>query len=828
MDGLMSQLNGVTKNFDPIDKINSIIKELANNLVFPSLNNKRLVDILTKNEEDLVDFIKNNSILSDIDDIIFILESKYRDVKGYSVEDRDITKIYDAVFNEGFFFNGKLTMFSGGTGSNRLTKGLLEMGADITLLVNAYDDGKSTGHIRRNLNLLGPSDIAKNIVALMGDSKQELRSFLEYRLPITKTSEQLRSDLRLAITDHEKSGLINDFLNKTDVSIKTQLRVFLTEFERAISTWETKYNQVYDLRDYGIRNMIYVGAHFHYNKDYHFTNNKLIEFFGLSGKIFLNNQEPLWLIAVTEKGNLLNCEAEVVFDHLNEEISEIFLVKKQLGDADIRQFNLLPSINDKINYIKSNFAVYPEATEEAIDSIKQSELIIFPPTTFHSSLTPTLVTKGISEALNNSNSLKIFVANLIRERGFHTLGENLVELEKYINHETNNGQKTEIDYIIINTHGYRTDGVINANRLPIDKKYLSQCGVDLIEVSVEEDSQYHMKHQNKLLAQIIHSLKMIDDIGYRVNKGKLIKKEKINKIENKREQLRQLLNNPFLYKEKESRIKRLIDEILGISGVDKFKPKRPIKVIILGAGKGTRLKSDIPKIIYPINGKANLAYLLEKYYKIDEKPIVVVNENDIKKLEGWSENYPSYNAKVIITKDLRGTAMSFFNVLKKEFSDFDGDIFLSWGDITNIRSETINLTCAIHQALESSVITIPTCWEKNPYAGLIRDNDGKIIDVFITKENPGHKRDFGEHDASIFIFKSKEVLEALKQLVNDSGIEKGTISELNFLKLIPKLTSLEKEIVGIASADPKECAGFNTQEEVEMVEQYMKTFIKIR
>ncbi|HLM61593.1 MAG TPA: 2-phospho-L-lactate transferase CofD family protein, partial [Pyrinomonadaceae bacterium] len=61
----------------------------------------------------------------------------------------------------------KIVVLCGGSGSGQFINHLLDQGADVTCLVNTYDDGKSTGRLRLALDTLGPSDVRKNLLSLM-------------------------------------------------------------------------------------------------------------------------------------------------------------------------------------------------------------------------------------------------------------------------------------------------------------------------------------------------------------------------------------------------------------------------------------------------------------------------------------------------------------------------------------------------------------------------------------------------------------------------------------------------------------------------------------
>src|SRR5882672_665566 len=82
-----------------------------------------------------------------------------------------------------------VVLFSGGSGTQTITDAFLKHGQiALTILINAYDDGLSTGRLRRFIpGMLGPSDVRKNINRLMPrtqDCHRALRILSDYRLPV--------------------------------------------------------------------------------------------------------------------------------------------------------------------------------------------------------------------------------------------------------------------------------------------------------------------------------------------------------------------------------------------------------------------------------------------------------------------------------------------------------------------------------------------------------------------------------------------------------------------------------------------------------------------
>jgi len=85
--------------------------------------------------------------------------------------------------------NLRVSMFCGGRGSTTITRELLRWpNIQLNLLVNAYDDGLSTGELRDFIpGMLGPSDFRKNLSHLLdlySNQQHALQLVLEYRLPL--------------------------------------------------------------------------------------------------------------------------------------------------------------------------------------------------------------------------------------------------------------------------------------------------------------------------------------------------------------------------------------------------------------------------------------------------------------------------------------------------------------------------------------------------------------------------------------------------------------------------------------------------------------------
>jgi 2-phospho-L-lactate transferase/gluconeogenesis factor (CofD/UPF0052 family) len=150
----------------------------------------------------------------------------------------------------------RVVLFSGGRGSGALTTALVRMpGVDLTLAINGYDDGASTGEVRRFLgDALGPSDFRKNasrLATALGSCAPALVRLLDERLPLGATAATvatLVSDLSgtparepASVDDAARSGLAK------------RLQAFLDEYGRS--------GRPFEFADCAVGNLVFAGAY---------------------------------------------------------------------------------------------------------------------------------------------------------------------------------------------------------------------------------------------------------------------------------------------------------------------------------------------------------------------------------------------------------------------------------------------------------------------------------------------------------------------------------------------------------------------------------------
>ena len=130
----------------------------------------------------------------------------------------------------------KITLFSGGSGNIRFINLINTLpGVELNILVNGYDDGKSTGEIRKYMpGILGPSDFRKNISHLINKNNFNGKIFhniFNYRFLKNITKKDFKSFLKLDVNNKIVKNLkIGDLSYQKFLMIKNYLNIFYSYY----------------------------------------------------------------------------------------------------------------------------------------------------------------------------------------------------------------------------------------------------------------------------------------------------------------------------------------------------------------------------------------------------------------------------------------------------------------------------------------------------------------------------------------------------------------------------------------------------------------------
>lgn len=191
--------------------------------------------------------------------------------------------------------------------------------------------------------------------------------------------------------------------------------------------------------------------------------------------------------------------------------------------------------------------------------------------------------------------------------------------------------------------------------------------------------------------------------------------------------------------------------------------------IILAAGQGTRMKSDIPKILHKVCGKEMIRYVIEASTKSGiDKNIVVLGHG--KEKVGY--NIKDMNVETVeqpIGDDLPyGTGCAV--MAAEEFIGDEDMVLILCGDGPLISEETLRSFIAYHEE-NQYVATIMTAYLDNPtgYGRIVRKEDGSIDKIVEEKDASEEIKKIKEINTGIYCFKGRVLKYALKKIKRDNS-----------------------------------------------------------
>lgn len=239
-----------------------------------------------------------------------------------------------------------------------------------------------------------------------------------------------------------------------------------------------------------------------------------------------------------------------------------------------------------------------------------------------------------------------------------------------------------------------------------------------------------------------------------------------------------------------------------------------LKTLILAAGKGTRMKSELPKVLHKVCGVPMVKKIAEICSKIGSLENILIlghkKEEVLKVMNGC--NY-------VVQEEQLGTGHAVIQA-KDKLKDFDGVTMVLCGDTPLLREETLKKLYEEHINTNAS-ITILTSIYENPFGyGRIVKKGEDVQAIVEEKEASEEIKKIKEVNAGVYCFNNKELFEALEKINNNN--EKG---EYYLTDVIGIAVKEGKKVRTFLLEDNDEILGINSKVELEKANEIMRARI---
>ncbi|MDZ4803987.1 MAG: sugar phosphate nucleotidyltransferase [Candidatus Eisenbacteria bacterium] len=232
--------------------------------------------------------------------------------------------------------------------------------------------------------------------------------------------------------------------------------------------------------------------------------------------------------------------------------------------------------------------------------------------------------------------------------------------------------------------------------------------------------------------------------------------------------------------------------------------------IILAAGKGTRMQSELPKVAVLLGGRPLIRYVLDATFGagLDRVVAVVGYRRDI-----VAEAIGSLPVLLAVQEEQRGTGHAVM-MAAPFLEDQSGPVVVLAGDIPLIRAATI-AELLRHHAGTGAAVTVLTADLSDPsgYGRIVRGPDGRVLAIVEEKDATAEVRLIREINSSIYAFDWSFLSNALGRLTSRNAQGEYYLTDTL------RMAALDGRIVeAIKVTEPSEVSGVNTVEQLAELE----------
>ncbi len=236
----------------------------------------------------------------------------------------------------------------------------------------------------------------------------------------------------------------------------------------------------------------------------------------------------------------------------------------------------------------------------------------------------------------------------------------------------------------------------------------------------------------------------------------------------------------------------------------------PLAIVVLAAGKGTRMKSDLHKVLHPIAGRPMLEHLLESAAALAPERQVVVAGHGREQLEKALGS----RAAIAVQEPQLGTGHAVQQA-EGALADFTGDVLILYGDVPFVSTGTMRAMIDRLHADDSPAVVVLGFEPEDPlqYGRVLAHDDGRIAMMVEYKDATEEQRACRLCNSGLMAVKSADLFDLLARVGNDNA--QGEY----YLVDIVNVATLEGQACAvIVTPDPDEVGGINSRGELAEAE----------
>ena len=241
--------------------------------------------------------------------------------------------------------------------------------------------------------------------------------------------------------------------------------------------------------------------------------------------------------------------------------------------------------------------------------------------------------------------------------------------------------------------------------------------------------------------------------------------------------------------------------------VNVMRRNRKISALILAAGKGTRMKSDLVKVLHLLNGKPLLSYSLEIARAVGaEKTVVIIGHQ----ADLIREQFKQENVSFVEQVEQLGTGHAVLQA-KGHFEGYRGTVLILCGDVPCLKVATVQRLIARHFE-EGAAVTVMSIVLDDPgsYGRVVTAENGEVLKIVEARDASPDEKRIREINTGIYCADGRFLFEAVSGIRNDNAQ-----GEYYLTDIIEIARGKGLPVRSFIARDAIEVMGINTPEDLE-------------
>ncbi len=240
--------------------------------------------------------------------------------------------------------------------------------------------------------------------------------------------------------------------------------------------------------------------------------------------------------------------------------------------------------------------------------------------------------------------------------------------------------------------------------------------------------------------------------------------------------------------------------------------KADFKTLILAAGKGTRMGSDLAKVLHAIRGRPILDYVIDVAKAAGSEEIVVIVGHQAELVR---ETFAGRDLIFVEQREQLGTGHAVLQA-REAFAEYDGDVLILCGDVPLLPLATIKRLGDEHAA-SGAVVSVLTAEVENPggYGRIVMDQEGNLRKIVEERDATDEERRIREINTGIYLVRASFLFDAVSRIDNRNSQQEYYLTDIVAIAQRQGLA-----VRACLAEDTRSVMGINTPKELAEAAKY--------